>query len=124
MLFMLLAIVLLAIVILLSLLIGAKSVPLHTVIAALQGQCALLPDCVIIRDARLPRTLAGLLAGVALGLSGALMQILTRNPLADPGILGVNAGAGFAVVVGMTFLARPTSASICGLRLPVRWQRR
>ncbi|RJT12905.1 Fe(3+)-siderophore ABC transporter permease [Rahnella inusitata] len=103
MLFMLLAIVLLVIVILLSLLIGAKSVPLHTVIAALQGQCTLLPDCVIIRDARLPRTLAGLLAGVALGLSGALMQILTRNPLADPGILGVNAGAGFAVVVGMTF---------------------
>jgi ferric enterobactin transport system permease protein len=45
-----------------------------------------------------------LLAGVALGLSGALMQTLTRNPLADPGILGVNAGAGFAVVVGMTFL--------------------
>lgn len=39
-------------------------------------------------DARLPRTLAGLLAGVALGLAGALMQTLTRNPLADPGLLG------------------------------------
>ncbi|WP_188469336.1 Fe(3+)-siderophore ABC transporter permease [Hafnia psychrotolerans] len=99
---MLLAIAGLALVIFLSLSVGAKSIPLHTTIAALQGQCT-QPDCVIIHDARLPRTLAGLLAGVALGLSGALMQILTRNPLADPGILGVNAGAGFAVVLGITF---------------------
>lgn len=99
---MLLAVVTLLLVIFLSLSVGAKSIPLRTVSAALQGQCT-LPDCTIIRDARIPRTLAGLLAGVALGLSGALMQILTRNPLADPGILGVNAGAGFAVVLGITF---------------------
>ena len=44
--------------------------------------------------------LAGLLAGAALGLAGALMQTLTRNPLADPGILGVNSGASFAIVLG------------------------
>src|SRR5476651_1751897 len=99
---MLLAVTVLALVIFLSLSVGAKPIPLHTVTAALQGQCA-LPDCVIVRDARLPRTLAGLLAGIALGLAGALMQILTRNPLADPGILGVNSGAGFAVVLGITF---------------------
>ena len=43
---------------------------------------------------------AGLLAGVALGLAGALMQTLTRNPLADPGLLGVNSGASFAIVLG------------------------
>ena len=49
---------------------------------------------------RLPRTLAGLLAGGALGLAGALMQTLPRNPLADPGILGVNSGASFAIVLG------------------------
>src|SRR5476649_1079728 len=91
-LFMLLAVAVLALVIFLSLSVGAKPIPLHRVTAALQGQCT-LPDCVIVREARLPRTLAGLLAGVALGLAGALMQILTRNPLADPGILGVNAGA-------------------------------
>mgnify|MGYP000113666176 CR=1 FL=1 len=54
----------------------------------------------IVLDARLPRTLAGLLAGGALGLAGALMQTLTRNPLADPGILGVNSGASFAIVLG------------------------
>ncbi|AGF81986.1 iron-enterobactin transporter membrane protein [Salmonella enterica subsp. enterica serovar Javiana str. CFSAN001992] len=57
-------------------------------------------DCTIVLDARLPRTLAGLLAGGALGLAGALMQTLTRNPLADPGILGVNNGASFAIVLG------------------------
>ena len=57
-------------------------------------------DCTIVLDARLPRTLAGLLAGGALGLAGALMQTLTRNPLADPGILGVNSGASFAIVLG------------------------
>lgn len=100
---MLLALAVLALTIFLSLSIGAKSIPLHTLVTALQGECTTLSDCVIIRDARLPRTLAGILAGVALGLSGALMQILTRNPLADPGILGINAGAGFAVVLGITF---------------------
>ncbi|POK43605.1 iron-enterobactin transporter, partial [Klebsiella pneumoniae] len=57
-------------------------------------------DCTIVLDARLPRTLAGLLAGVALGLAGALMQTLTRNPLAAPGLLGVNSGASFAIVLG------------------------
>jgi iron complex transport system permease protein len=55
-------------------------------------------------EARFERTLLGLAVGAALGLAGALMQGLTRNPLADPGILGVNAGATFAMVVGMTTL--------------------
>lgn len=47
-----------------------------------------------------PRTVVGLIVGAALGVAGALIQALTRNPLADPGILGVNAGAGFAVTLG------------------------
>ncbi|GAA5054545.1 FecCD family ABC transporter permease [Nocardia callitridis] len=54
----------------------------------------------VIRQQRIPRTLVAALVGVALGLGGAVMQGLTRNPLADPGILGVNAGAYFAMVVG------------------------
>ena len=54
------------------------------------------------RQARFERTVLGFAVGAALGLAGALMQGLTRNPLADPGILGVNAGATFAMVVGMT----------------------
>ena len=81
----------------LSLTIGAKSLPIGTVFTAFSGTCQ-SADCTIVLDARLPRTLAGLLAGVALGLAGALMQTLTRNPLADPGLLGVNSGASFAIV--------------------------
>ncbi|RII96236.1 Fe(3+)-siderophore ABC transporter permease, partial [Clavibacter michiganensis subsp. insidiosus] len=48
---------------------------------------------------RVPRTLVGLAAGLALGVAGALIQAVTRNPLADPGILGVTAGSAFAVAV-------------------------
>ncbi|MFW0797677.1 iron chelate uptake ABC transporter family permease subunit [Gordonia sp. CPCC 205515] len=53
----------------------------------------------VIRNNRVPRTLLAVLVGVALGAAGAIMQGLTRNPLADPGILGVNSGAYFAMVV-------------------------
>ena len=55
-------------------------------------------------QARIPRTILALLAGAALALSGALMQAITRNPLADPGILGVNTGAALFVVCGIAFL--------------------
>jgi iron complex transport system permease protein len=56
----------------------------------------------IILDLRLPRTLVGMLVGAALGLSGAILQGATRNPLADPGILGINAGATLCVVLGIS----------------------
>ncbi|MQA74228.1 MAG: iron chelate uptake ABC transporter family permease subunit [Solirubrobacterales bacterium] len=59
---------------------------------------------VIVTELRVPRTEVGLLVGAALGAAGALMQGLTRNPLADPGILGINAGAAFAVVLGIFLL--------------------
>ncbi|GLZ09370.1 iron ABC transporter permease [Actinomadura sp. NBRC 104412] len=61
-------------------------------------------DQFAIRDFRLPRTIVGLVVGMALGVAGALIQALTRNPLADPGILGVNAGASFAVTVAVGLL--------------------
>ncbi|WP_312691020.1 Fe(3+)-siderophore ABC transporter permease [Kosakonia sp.] len=92
----------------LSLFVGAKPMPAAVVIDALTGVCQ-SADCTIIQDARLPRTLAGLLAGSALGLAGALMQTLTRNPLADPGLLGVNAGASFAIVLGAALLGATTA---------------
>jgi iron complex transport system permease protein len=57
----------------------------------------------VVLDLRVPRTIIGLAAGAALGLAGALMQGLTRNPLADPGLLGVNAGASLAVVTAIAF---------------------
>jgi iron complex transport system permease protein len=58
------------------------------------------PEHVVIQSLRIPRTVLGVLVGAALGVGGALIQAFTRNPLADPGILGVNAGAGFAIVLG------------------------
>lgn len=96
-------ILLLLLAVVLSLLIGAKSLPFTVVVETFIGTCQ-SADCTIVLDARLPRTLAGLLAGAALGLAGALMQSLTRNPLADPGILGVNSGASFAIVLGAALL--------------------
>lgn len=57
----------------------------------------------VVHDMRLPRTVLGLIVGIALGLAGAVAQALTRNPIADPGLLGINAGASAAVVSSITF---------------------
>ncbi|MDG4858058.1 iron ABC transporter permease [Streptomyces sp. T-3] len=84
----------------LSLAIGARSVPLSTVIDALFGD-AHGRDAIVIRGLRLPRTVIGLAVGAALGVAGAVAQGITRNPLASPTTLGINAGAGFAVVVAI-----------------------
>ncbi|NJQ03849.1 iron chelate uptake ABC transporter family permease subunit [Streptomyces sp. PLAI1-29] len=62
------------------------------------------PAYQVVHQMRLPRTLLGLLIGTALGLAGCVMQSLTRNPLADPGLLGINAGASAAVVTAITAL--------------------
>ncbi len=107
----------------LSLFIGAKTLPAAVVMDALTGVCQ-SADCIIIKDARLPRTLAGLLAGGALGLAGALMQTLTRNPLADPGLLGVNAGASFAIVLGAALIGITSPRNNCCWRFAARWQHR
>ena len=59
---------------------------------------------VVVAEQRVPRTWVVIIVGAALGVAGALMQALTRNPLADPGILGINAGASLAVVTAVAFL--------------------
>ncbi|RMC37937.1 FecCD family ABC transporter permease [Paracoccus alkanivorans] len=59
-------------------------------------------DAVIIRSLRLPRTLIAVVAGAAFALSGLMIQIVTRNPLAEPGLIGINAGAGLAVALGIS----------------------
>ena len=61
-------------------------------------------DAVIVHSVRIPRTLVAVAVGAALGLAGTVMQALTRNPLADPGLLGVSAGAAFAIVFSITVL--------------------
>ncbi|MDW6003034.1 iron chelate uptake ABC transporter family permease subunit [Vibrio mangrovi] len=87
-----------------SLSLGAHHISVDVIRTLLDGQCPPTRlDCLIIQGSRIPRTFAGLLAGAALGLAGVLMQTLTRNPLAEPGILGVNAGAGFMVIIGVSF---------------------
>jgi iron complex transport system permease protein len=84
----------------LSLALGARSVPLSTVADALFGD-AQGRDALVVTGLRLPRTVIGLAVGAALGAAGAVAQGITRNPLASPTTLGVNAGAGFAVVVAI-----------------------
>ena len=64
-------------------------------------------DHLIVRTTRLPRVLAGVLVGIGLAVAGAIMQGLTSNPLASPGILGVNAGASLALVLGIAVMGSP-----------------
>ncbi|MFC4497064.1 FecCD family ABC transporter permease [Streptomyces ovatisporus] len=91
---------LLALVCVLSLAVGAKQLTAGEVLGGLTdpGSSAYT----VVHEMRLPRTVLGLLAGTALGLAGGLMQALTRNPLADPGVLGINAGAAAAVVTAIS----------------------
>jgi iron complex transport system permease protein len=88
----------------LSVAVGTRTTPPSSVLQAFTDYDPLSPDQVVVRELRLPRTLLGLLVGAALGLAGVVMQGLTRNPLADPGLLGVNAGAALAVVIGLAVL--------------------
>ncbi|WP_157015486.1 FecCD family ABC transporter permease [Mesorhizobium xinjiangense] len=84
-----------------SVAIGTRDVAWADIVAALGGQVDSIGQAVV--AARIPRTILAGLAGGALGLTGAIMQGVTRNPLADPGILGVNRGAALAVVVGVAW---------------------
>lgn len=110
------ALVLLAAVMYLSLVIGAKRISLETVWLALTSNNDSYEHRVIL-DSRLPRTLLALAVGPAFGLAGSLMQAVTRNPLADPGILGVSAGAAFAVAVGVGVFSVSTLSGYVGFAL-------
>jgi ABC-type Fe3+-siderophore transport system permease subunit len=90
-------VVALAVTVVASLLIGARWAPPQAVFDADHPMHAIV-------TARVDRTVLALVAGASLGLVGALMQGLTRNPLADPGILGINAGAAFAMVLAISVL--------------------
>ena len=87
---------------------GSRTVPWSDVLAALGGAEDTLEQAAVAK--RVPRTVLAVLVGAALGLAGCVMQGVTRNPLADPGILGVNMGASLAVVTAVAYfgLSSPT----------------
>ncbi|GGO53878.1 iron complex transport system permease protein [Roseovarius pacificus] len=83
--------------------VGASEISMSRVAQALWNPSGERADIVVLQ-VRLPRVLAGVTAGAALAVAGAIMQAMTGNPLAEPGLLGVNAGAAFAVVCALSFL--------------------
>jgi iron complex transport system permease protein len=84
-----------------SIAFGARDVSLDDVLAGLAGRTGDVSQAAVV--ARLPRTVLALLVGAALAMAGTAMQAVTRNPLADPGILGISGGAALAVVIGIAF---------------------
>ena len=98
-----LAVAVLGVAIAASLFFGSNNISPGQVWASLSNNGDTATDTLVLQQ-RLPRTIVVVLVGAALGVAGALMQALTRNPLADPGILGINAGASIAVVAGVAFV--------------------
>src|SRR5690349_3187152 len=87
-----------------SITLGAAEINTQVVYEALVHYDDTNFDHLIIQTVRLPRVLAGVMVGASLAVAGAIMQGLTRNPLADAGILGIESGAAFAVVLAVVLL--------------------
>ena len=92
----------LAIIAVLGITVGSRDIALADILGALRAPDLRDDQHLIVSLLRMPRTVVAILAGMALGVAGALMQAVTRNPLAEPGLLGVSAGAALAVLIGMT----------------------
>ncbi|MCR5716223.1 MAG: iron ABC transporter permease [Lachnospiraceae bacterium] len=105
---------LLLIAIVLSVTYGTKSVGLSDIIDAVLSRNTSAYNVNVVR-ARIPRTLFGLIAGASLGISGLLMQSITKNPIADPSILGVNTGAALFIVTGIAFFHIQSKPAYIGL---------
>ena len=88
----------------LSITVGSRDIPPAVVWDALVAFDPADSRHLLVRDLRMPRALTAVVVGIALGVAGAMMQSLTRNPLAEPGLLGINAGAAAAIAVGISFL--------------------
>lgn len=110
-----LCVVALALVVLVSLVVGTRVLAPGEVVDGLLGRDPIASP--VIWQLRLPRTLTGLLVGIALGIAGVLSQSVARNPLADPGLLGISAGGAVGVVVGSAFLGIGAGAPRLGLAL-------
>ncbi|MFF1875296.1 iron chelate uptake ABC transporter family permease subunit [Streptomyces sp. CB03911] len=105
------ALLLLAVLALAGIAVGARYIPPGQVLHVLLHREPASEDWIVVHHARIPRTLLGIAVGAALGIAGAMMQALTRNPLADPGLLGVNGGAAAAVAAGTALLDLRTFGS-------------
>ncbi|PWJ48458.1 iron complex transport system permease protein [Quadrisphaera granulorum] len=99
-----------------SLAVGSRPVPPEAALRALWAPDS-SPDALVVHQLRVPRTVLGVLVGAALGCAGAVIQALTRNPLAEPGLLGVNAGAASAVVVVISVLGVSNPAGLAAAAL-------
>lgn len=104
----------------LGIVLGSVKLPLKDVLAVLVGKDTVSKNAVIIRSVRLPRVLAGLLAGTGLGTAGVILQGVMNNSLASPNTIGVNSGAGFFVMLSMmilpqNFLAKSVMAFVGAL---------
>lgn len=88
----------------LSVFYGSTKIPFETVLQALRAPDMTDQQQIIIHELRIPRTIGCILVGAAFAVAGAIMQGVTRNPLADSGLLGINAGASFALAVCLAFL--------------------
>src|SRR5690606_27510662 len=80
---------------------GARDVSWDEIVGGLSGSTSGIGESAVVK--RVPRTVLAIIVGAALALAGASIQAVTRNPLADPGILGVSSGAALAVVIGIAF---------------------
>lgn len=94
-----------------SVAVGSVVLPFGAVIDALSGARSSEAH-LIVADLRVPRTIAGLVAGTCLAVSGVLLQGATRNPLASPALLGISAGGAFAVVLGVALLEQPPAMAV------------
>lgn len=88
----------------LSISIGAKSISLSTIWEALVQYNPSNGQHIIVRTLRMPRVIVALVVGASFAVSGALMQAITRNPMASPSILGINAGAALGLAIAMVVL--------------------
>ena len=112
---MLAGLVLLALLCAASLAFGVRGVSFADIAAALGGHTETVSEAAV--AARIPRTVLAVLVGAALAVAGTAMQAVTRNPLADPGLLGISGGASLAVVIGIAFfgLSAPVSSLLIAM---------
>lgn len=94
---------------------GVRTVSITELLSGLAGDTGTVSEAAVV--ARIPRTVLAVMIGAALAISGTAMQAVTRNPLADPGILGVSAGAALAVVIGIAFFGLVNPYATMGLAI-------